>query len=51
MTTSAAQLPIPGSITRFPHEAAAYAEYVTSPSRQLARTPDRLGDVATSTTS
>jgi NADPH:quinone reductase-like Zn-dependent oxidoreductase len=30
---------------RFPHEAAAYAEYVTSRSRQLARTPDRLSDV------
>jgi NADPH:quinone reductase-like Zn-dependent oxidoreductase len=30
---------------RFPKEAAAYAEYVTSPSRQLARTPDGLGDV------
>jgi NADPH:quinone reductase-like Zn-dependent oxidoreductase len=30
---------------RFPHEAAAYAEYVTSPSRQLARTPDRLSDI------
>ena len=30
---------------RFPREAAAYAEYVTSPSRQLARTPDDLGDV------
>jgi NADPH:quinone reductase-like Zn-dependent oxidoreductase len=30
---------------RFPHEAAAYAEYVTSPSRQLARTPERLSDV------
>ncbi len=30
---------------RFPREAAAYAEYVTSPSRQLARTPDELGDV------
>ena len=30
---------------RFPNEAAAYAEYVTSPSRQLARTPDGLGDV------
>ena len=30
---------------RFPHEAAAYAEYVTSPSRQLARIPDGLGDV------
>jgi NADPH:quinone reductase-like Zn-dependent oxidoreductase len=30
---------------RFPKEAAAYAEYVTSPSRQLARTPDELGDV------
>lgn len=30
---------------RFPHEAAAYAEYVTSPSRQLARIPERLGNV------
>jgi NADPH:quinone reductase-like Zn-dependent oxidoreductase len=30
---------------RFPHEAGAYAEYVTSPSRQLARIPDGLGDV------
>jgi NADPH:quinone reductase-like Zn-dependent oxidoreductase len=30
---------------RFPHEAAAYAEYVTSPSRQLARIPDGLDDV------
>ena len=30
---------------RFPREAAAYAEYVTSPSRQLARIPDRLSDV------
>jgi NADPH:quinone reductase-like Zn-dependent oxidoreductase len=30
---------------RFPREAAAYAEYVTSPSRQLARVPDALGDV------
>jgi NADPH:quinone reductase-like Zn-dependent oxidoreductase len=30
---------------RFPREAAAYAEYVTSPSRQLARIPDNLGDV------
>jgi NADPH:quinone reductase-like Zn-dependent oxidoreductase len=30
---------------RFPHEAAAYAEYVTSPSRQLAGTPERLSDV------
>ena len=30
---------------RFPHEAAAYAEYVTSPSRQLARIPDALGEV------
>jgi NADPH:quinone reductase-like Zn-dependent oxidoreductase len=30
---------------RFPREAAAYAEYVTSPSRQLARIPDDLGDV------
>jgi NADPH:quinone reductase-like Zn-dependent oxidoreductase len=33
-------------VTRFvPGEAAAYAEYVTSPSRQLARVPDALGDV------
>jgi NADPH:quinone reductase-like Zn-dependent oxidoreductase len=30
---------------RFPREAAAYAGYVTSPSRQLARIPDGLGDV------
>jgi NADPH:quinone reductase-like Zn-dependent oxidoreductase len=30
---------------RFPREAAAYAEYVTSPSRQLARTPDGLSDI------
>ena len=30
---------------RFPREAAAYAEYVTSPSRQLARTPASLSDV------
>jgi NADPH:quinone reductase-like Zn-dependent oxidoreductase len=30
---------------RFPREAAAYAEFVTSPSRQLARIPDGLGDV------
>ena len=30
---------------RFPHEAAAYAEYVTSPSRQLALIPDGLADV------
>ena len=30
---------------RFPKEAAAYAEYVTSPSRQLARTPERLSDL------
>jgi NADPH:quinone reductase-like Zn-dependent oxidoreductase len=30
---------------RFPGEAAAYAEYVTSPSRQLARIPDGLSDV------
>jgi NADPH:quinone reductase-like Zn-dependent oxidoreductase len=30
---------------RFPREAGAYAEYVTSPSRQLARTPDALSDV------
>jgi NADPH:quinone reductase-like Zn-dependent oxidoreductase len=30
---------------RFPHEAAAYAEYVTSPSRQLATIPAGLPDV------
>src|SRR6266545_881700 len=30
---------------RFPREAAAYAEYVTSPSRQLARIPAGLDDV------
>jgi NADPH:quinone reductase-like Zn-dependent oxidoreductase len=30
---------------RFPREAAGYAEYVTSPSRQLARTPESLSDV------
>ena len=30
---------------RFPHEAAAYAEFVTSPSRQIARIPDALSDV------
>jgi NADPH:quinone reductase-like Zn-dependent oxidoreductase len=30
---------------RFPREAAAYAEYATSPSRQLARTPEELSDV------
>jgi NADPH:quinone reductase-like Zn-dependent oxidoreductase len=30
---------------RFPKEAAAYAEFVTSPSRQLARIPDSLTDV------
>jgi NADPH:quinone reductase-like Zn-dependent oxidoreductase len=30
---------------RFPREAAAYAEYVTAPSRQLARVPDGLEDV------
>src|SRR5207244_719097 len=30
---------------RLPREAAAYAEYVTSPSRQLARIPDGLADV------
>jgi NADPH:quinone reductase-like Zn-dependent oxidoreductase len=30
---------------RFPREAGAYAEYVTSPSRQLARTPEELDDV------
>ena len=29
----------------FPREAACYAEYVVSPSRQLARIPDGLGDV------
>jgi NADPH:quinone reductase-like Zn-dependent oxidoreductase len=30
---------------RFPREAACYSEYVVSPSRQLARIPDGLGDV------
>ena len=30
---------------RFPREAAAYAEYVTAPSRQLALIPEGLGDV------
>jgi NADPH:quinone reductase-like Zn-dependent oxidoreductase len=30
---------------RFPREAAAYAEYVTCPSRQLAPIPEELGDV------
>jgi NADPH:quinone reductase-like Zn-dependent oxidoreductase len=30
---------------RFPREAACYAEYVTSPSRQLARIPEGLSDV------
>ena len=30
---------------RFPREAAAYAEFVTSPSRQLARVPDDLDDI------
>jgi NADPH:quinone reductase-like Zn-dependent oxidoreductase len=30
---------------RFPREAGCYAEYVVSPSRQLARIPDGLGDV------
>jgi NADPH:quinone reductase-like Zn-dependent oxidoreductase len=30
---------------RFPREAAGYAEYVTAPSRQLARTPAQLSDV------
>src|SRR5688500_13623767 len=30
---------------RFPREAGAYAEYVTSPSRQLAPIPDGLTDV------
>jgi len=30
---------------RFPREAAAYAEYVTAPSRQLARVPCGLSDV------
>jgi NADPH:quinone reductase-like Zn-dependent oxidoreductase len=30
---------------RFPREAAAYAEYVTSPSRQLVRIPDGLAEV------
>jgi NADPH:quinone reductase-like Zn-dependent oxidoreductase len=32
-------------LPRFPAQAAAYAEYVTSPSRQLARIPDGLSDV------
>jgi NADPH:quinone reductase-like Zn-dependent oxidoreductase len=30
---------------RFPGEAAAHAQYLTAPSRQLARTPQRLSDV------
>jgi NADPH:quinone reductase-like Zn-dependent oxidoreductase len=30
---------------RFPREAAAYAEYVTAPSRQFALIPDSIGDV------
>ena len=30
---------------RFPHPAAAYAEFVTAPSRQFARTPDGVTDV------
>jgi NADPH:quinone reductase-like Zn-dependent oxidoreductase len=30
---------------RFPHEAGAYAEYITAPSRHLARIPPALGDV------
>jgi len=30
---------------RFPREAACYAEYVVSPSRHLARTPDGLSDI------
>ena len=30
---------------RFPKQAACYAEFVTSPSRQLARTPEGLSDV------
>jgi NADPH:quinone reductase-like Zn-dependent oxidoreductase len=34
---------------RFPREAACYAEYVTSPSRQLARVPDGLSDVEAGT--
>jgi D-arabinose 1-dehydrogenase-like Zn-dependent alcohol dehydrogenase len=33
---------------RFPREAACYAEYVVSPSRHLARTPDGLSDVEAS---
>ncbi len=33
---------------RFPREAACYAEYVVSPSRHLARTPDWLSDVEAS---
>lgn len=32
-------------LPRFPGEAAAYAQYVTAPSRHLARTPERLSDV------
>jgi NADPH:quinone reductase-like Zn-dependent oxidoreductase len=32
---------------RFPREAAAYAEFVTSPSRQLARSPETVDDVHT----
>ncbi len=31
---------------RFPHEGGGYGEYVTAPSRQFARTPDGLDDVA-----
>lgn len=30
---------------RFPHAASAYAEYVTAPARQLARTPECLTDI------
>ncbi len=30
---------------RFPREAAAYSEYVTSPSRQLARIPENVSDI------
>jgi NADPH:quinone reductase-like Zn-dependent oxidoreductase len=32
-------------LPRFPREAGAYAEFVTAPSRQLARIPERLSDV------
>ena len=32
-------------MVRFPHEGAAYAEYLTVPSRQLAKVPDAIDDV------